>query len=397
MNDRLHPNTATSAQARVCIFSQRGFQQLVSRCAEYEFEDLVCEIDRADLLAPAALDRFQVREKLAHQLARRSARVRINPGIREMRLDKDYDLFFMVCQFPRDLLSLNAVKGWRNRCRKAVCWIAEIWSGQVSELKNQLAVLSEFDHVVIPCAGTVESVRALIGDRCVHIPPGIDTVLFCPYPNPPERCVDVYSMGRKSTVTHQAILKMAQQGQLFYMYDSFESMQTRYPKQHRFLLASIAKRSRYFIVNTPKIDRTFETRGQGEVSYRLFEGAAAGTVGIGDVQKTRAFTECFDWPDAIIDVPFDSSNIAEVLADLDTQSARLERIRRDNVTQSLLRHDWAYRWRAVLEMVGLEPTGALVEREQRLRTLAEHVERQYNQDSALQHGRRGPASPCVQK
>lgn len=374
MQSRAHLTPAASAQPRICIFSQRGVQRSVSRCAEYEFEDLVCEIDRADLLTAEASSHFHVREKVANQLTRRFSHVHVNPGIKGLRLDRDYDLFFMICQFPRDLLSLNAVSGWRDRCRKAVCWVAEIWSSQVSEVRNHLRVLSKFDHVVIPCMGTVPSVRAVIGDHCVYVPPGIDTILFCPYPNPPRRCVDVYSMGRKSMTIHQALLRMTEQGRLFYVYDTIAQKDTLYPRQHRHLVANLARRSRYFIANTPKIDRPFETNGQGEISYRLFEGAAAGAVLIGDVQRTDAFKQCFDWPDSVIHVPFDSPDIAEIVADLDAQPARLERIRRNSVTQSLLRHDWAYRWRDILTAVGLEPRPALTERIQRLQDLAHHVE-----------------------
>jgi hypothetical protein len=51
--------------------------------------------------------------------------------------------------------------------------------------------------------------------------------------------------------------------------------------------------------------------------------------------------------------------------------------------QSLLRHDWVYRWRTILEAVGLEPTPALVAREKRLKALAERVERDYEPDNTL--------------
>jgi hypothetical protein len=168
---------------------------------------------------------------------------------------------------------------------------------------------------------------------------------------------------------------MAEQRQIFYIYDTIDKMDTFYRRQHRSLLANIAKRSRYFIANTGKINKTVETQGQNEIGSRFFEGAAAGTVMIGDPPENGVFKKHFDWPDAVIHVPYDTADIAEVLTDLDSQPDRLAKIRKNNVVQSLLRHDWVYRWRDILDIVGLEPKPTLLEREQRLKELAGDAEK----------------------
>lgn len=373
MNETANPEPDISSVPRVCLFSQRHLQRLVSRCAEYEFEDLICEIDDAELLTPEPRWRFQFGQKVANRLARHFSIASLNPGVRKLCLNRKYDLFVAICQFPSDLLSLNAVKEWRQHCRTSVCWLAELWAGELNKWKGHMNILSQFDYVVIPSSGTVQPVKDVIGQRCVYISAGIDTIRFCPYPNPPVRSIDVYNMGRKSPVTHQALLEMAEHKQIFYIYDTICKMDTLYPAQHRSLLANIAKRSRYFIVNAPKVDCQFETRGQREISYRFFEGAASGTVVIGETGESEAFKEHFDWPDVVIHMPFHSPNIAEILCELDSQPERLERIRKNNVVQCLLRHDWVYRWRAILSLVGLEPRPALVAREQRLKKLAENI------------------------
>ncbi len=368
-----NPGLYISASPRICLFSQRHLQRLVSRCAEYEFEDLICEIDDAELLTPNPYRLFAVGQKVANRLARHLSVASANPGVRKLRLNKSYDLFVAICQLPSDLLSLNAVEGWRQRCQTSVCWLAEIWAGELHKLKGHLKILSQFDYVVIPSMGSVQPVKDVIGERCVYISAGVDTIRFCPYPNPPERCIYVYSLGRKSPVTHQALSKMAEQKQIFHIYDTIHKMDTLYPAQHRSLVANIAKRSRYFIANAPKIDRQFETCGQDEISYRFFEGAASGTVMIGETRESEAFRKHLDWPDAVIHMPYDAPNIAEILAYLDSQPERLKKIRKNNIVQCLLRHDWVYRWRAILDMVGLEPRPALVAREQRLKNLAEDI------------------------
>jgi len=373
MDKTQHIISDTSANPRICMFSQRRLERLVSRCAEYEFEDLICEFDDVEMLTPEPYRSFVIGQKVANQLARHVSIASVNPGAQKLRLNRNYELFIMICQFPRDLLSLNAIEGWRQHCRASVCWLAEVWAKEISKIKGYLKILSQFDYVIIPSAGSVEPVREAIRSNCVCIIPGIDTFRFCPYPNPPIRSIDVYSMGRKSLITHQALLKMAVQNRFFYIYDTFERMKTLLPRDHRILLANIAKRSRYFIVNAPKFNQQIETGGQTEISYRFFEGAASGTVMIGETDENESFKKHFNWPDALIHVPYDTVDIGEILVDLDSQPERLEKVRKNNVVQSLLRHDWVYRWRQVLDMVGLKPRPALIAREEQLKKLAEDV------------------------
>ncbi|UCF14099.1 MAG: glycosyltransferase family 1 protein [Phycisphaerales bacterium] len=176
-------------------------------------------------------------------------------------------------------------------------------------------------------------------------------------------------------MTHRVLLKMAEQKEIFYVYDTLLGMQTASHGEHRNLTANMAKRSRYFLVYPGKIDREFETGGQREVGSRYFEGAAAGSVMIGECLETEAFREHLGWPDAVIRVPFDAPNIAKILADLDSQPTRMEQARKSNIVQSLLRHDWAYRWGTVLDMAGLKPKAALIDRLEYLKSMAEDVKK----------------------
>jgi hypothetical protein len=373
MNEARISKSEVTTCPRVCIFSQRHLERLVSRCAEYEFEDLICEIDDAELLIPEPCLWFPAGQRVANQIVRHFHANFINPGISKLWTNKNYELFVAICQFPRDLLSLSAFKDWKQCCRKSICWLAEIWAGELHKLKGHLKILSQFDYVVIPSIGSVQPVKDIIGEQCFYIPAGIDTVRFCPYPNPPERSINVYNMGRKSSITHQALLKMAEQGKIFYIYDTYENMKTLLPRDHRILVANIAKRSRYFIVHSPKIDQQHETCGQNDISYRFFEGAASGTVMIGEIGENEAFGKHFNWQDAVIPMPYDAENVGEILAELDSQPKRLEAARKNNIVQCLLRHDWVYRWRAILNMAGLEPRPALLAREERLKKLAEDI------------------------
>jgi hypothetical protein len=71
--------------------------------------------------------------------------------------------------------------------------------------------------------------------------------------------------------------------------------------------------------------------------------------------------------------PADGREIAALMAELDGQPERLARIRRDNVSHSLGRHDWIYRWRRMLETIGLPVSSGVIQREECLPNLAELV------------------------
>jgi hypothetical protein len=73
-------------------------------------------------------------------------------------------------------------------------------------------------------------------------------------------------------------------------------------------------------------------------------------------------------------LPFDSPEIGAFLDALEADPARLARIRCENLRQAALRHDWVHRLRTVFETLGIQPTAAMLAREQRLRALAAQVQ-----------------------
>jgi len=78
-------------------------------------------------------------------------------------------------------------------------------------------------------------------------------------------------------------------------------------------------------------------------------------------------------------VPFGSEDIGDIIKDLDRQPERQAKIRQRNVVQSLLHHDWAYRWESVLKTAGLEPLPGLIKRKQELAALAAVVQEDQTQ------------------
>ncbi|HEY9660080.1 MAG TPA: hypothetical protein V6C65_16605, partial [Allocoleopsis sp.] len=58
------------------------------------------------------------------------------------------------------------------------------------------------------------------------------------------------------------------------------------------------------------------------------------------------------------------------------QPDRLEQIRHNNIINSLLRHDWSYRWETILQSVGLAPLPQLLDRQHHLSQLADLIKKQ---------------------
>lgn len=360
------------SKPRVLLFSQRNiFPTALFRCSLFEFENIISELDSVDLLAPH-INSSTFRYSLARRLAYR-APIALTADSKRIEVKKDYDLFLAVCGYSTDLLTLKAVSNWRDRCKIAVCLIDELWVKGLKSYRYFLDTLKNFDVVMLYYSNTVNPLSERIGRQCVFLPPGVDTLRFCPYPEPPQRSVDVWSIGRRSEITHRKLVSMAEQEGLFYLHDTMAGSQAINAAEHRALTANVAKRSRYFVVNPGLIDRPDIRGNQVEIGNRYFEGSAAGAILLGERPDNEAFSRLFNWPDSLIHLPYDSPKVDEIIHELDRQPERQETMRRTNVAQALLRHDWAYRWEAILKTVNLEPTPQLLQRKERLKNMSEAV------------------------
>jgi hypothetical protein len=376
-NTRLVPGSGGDT----LILSMRGIADLVAFCLQYEFEDVITSLtgaDRIDVGDRAALELSRRAYKFARLASgsRRFARASA-PGVSAMKLERDYELFFPVFNNAYELFALAAVPDWRRHCRFAACYINEVWTSLLPRYLMEL--LAEFDHVFLGTRNGVEDVARIAGRPCSYLPLAVDVLRFSPLPQAPPRVIDVCNIGRRSPVTHEALVRLARDREIFYYYDTivaggFDEKQRTFhvdePSQHRLLLASLLQRTRYFIANRALVNQRESTMGPHEISGRFYEGAAAGTIMLGEPPRTAEFEKQFNWTDAVIPLPFESPDIGHLLAELDADPQRLSRIRRDNVRNAALRHDWVYRLGTVFETVGMPPTAAMLERQTRLKALA---------------------------
>ena len=367
---------AARPEPSICMPTLRGIWREAFQSGLYEGQDVLAETCDVDLLELQPGRGFQARDRWLRRLLFRGLSpglTTMNPGLQKVHLRRDYDLFIAVCQNFWDLLYINAIEGWQDRCKTSVCWLGEIWISDLAACPSLLRKLQRFDHIFLNNQGTVEPLSRFLDRQCYLLPTATDTVRFSPFPTPPERSIDVYSIGRRWEGIHNALLQAASQRGLFYVYDTYRSMATMELvdyKQHRALLANMAKRSKCFLVSPGKMNLPGETGGQVEVGYRYFEGAAAGAVMVGQPADCDAFREFFPWPEAVIEIRSDGTNVLDVLAKLDADPDRADAIRRRNAAESLVRHDWVHRWNKIFQVSGVEPSARMRAREAHLKSLA---------------------------
>lgn len=368
-------NVTDNKQSRIAILSERKINNHVASCCLYEFEDAIAHVDTVDFFLPQQsyesahrnfrwLKKFTRSPQLANHL-------KLDPN--SFTLEHDYELFFMILDNPSKFIALDSIRNWRKKCAKSVCYIIEIWKEHIPSWKPILELFKDFDHIYLGHTNCVQGVAEITGVPCSYLPFGTDTIKFSPNSLNSPRGIDVTNIGRRSVITHQALLERMELGDFFYYYDTPRDFCVQNPQEHRNLLANLAKNSRYWITNNPNFNDDPRIRKgiQKELGYRIFEGAAGGAIAIGNQSATEEFNRHFDWKDALISIPADAANIAEIIANLDAQPERLEKIRRQNIINSLLRHDWVYRWRHILETMGLEVTPQIMLRETQLKQRAE--------------------------
>src|SRR5262249_20988347 len=156
---------------------------VVSNCLNYEFEDIFAAVTNARRIDATDLPGLEFSRR-AYKLVRLASG---SPGIArrlaprprsQVLLDRDFELFFPIFNHTYELYSLAMIPNWRQRCRKAACFINEIWSDMLPEYLLEL--LAAFDHVFLGCRSSVKDVARITGRPCTYLPFAVDVLRFTP-------------------------------------------------------------------------------------------------------------------------------------------------------------------------------------------------------------------------
>ena len=378
-------STSTNKSPRVLVVSIRGFRFQAANCCIYELEDLITSLDSAKLYQPIPDRRFDLARKIYRATKYISGSDNIAQKVasfpQELVLEHEYDLLFAVLDNPWQFHLLESIKGWREKCRHTACFITEMWQPDLQNQRLLKEPWCKFDRVFLGVTQCVEGLNKLVKPPVSYMPQAADALRFSPYPNPPQRLIDVSYVGRRSPNVHEALVKRAaQDDNFFYYHDTLRGkLEIDNPQEHRILLANLFQRTRYNITTYAKFNSTEETGGNQEIGNRFYEGAAAGTVMVGVPPAGDAFPRYFDWEEPFVEVDLSGTDIIEAIAELDAQPERVERMSRRNVANCLIKHDWSYRYKDLLDTFDLKPSTAMVEREKYLHNLGYSILAEMNE------------------
>jgi hypothetical protein len=373
---------------RVLLYSNNNIiNKIYARCIWFEFENIIKKIDNIDVLAPCrnvGVKAFDLRYRIGSSMGK-ILPISINPGVSVVSVENNYEVFFTICTFPQDLQYITLLKNWRKKCKTAICWIDEVLVATLKNYKYFNKIISQFDYVFVSCNQAVTIIQSLIRGKCVFMAPGVDALLFSPYPNPPERNIDILSYGRRMEKTHCELIDLVKKKGIFYHYDTVSYHGSKYgltvmdQMQHRLLLANLAKRSKYLIVNKGKFDEMAASENEDIIGARYFEGAASGAIMIGGNCENIEFKKNFFWEDAVVILNESTTKIEEIIEKLEKSPKRVMQARKRNIMNALLMHDWVYRWELVLKVAAIDPMPELLERKRKLRELSVIVEKEIDQ------------------
>ncbi|MEO0434922.1 MAG: glycosyltransferase family 1 protein, partial [Cyanobacteria bacterium J06656_5] len=152
---------------------------------------MLCSLEGAQLYAPE--QEFPVARAMYRvaKYATRSDRIAssVSPFPTEILLENEYDFLFAVLDNPWQMHLLESIKNWRDKCRYKACYIMETWKPSFDDWRLAYEPFKNFDQIFSGTVHCVEALAKATGVPCGYLPPGVNALKFCPYPNPLQRVI----------------------------------------------------------------------------------------------------------------------------------------------------------------------------------------------------------------
>lgn len=372
--------TASRADRDIVLLSQQRLRapsaRALANANHFEAEDVLHDTGCADRLFFASEDDdpvLRIRRGAGRWL--RTVRPDLTlPAIggATVSLERDYRVAVAVVRTVWDISMLETVKQLRERVDRVVLWVFEMWpSGVVDALRH-----APFHLVDLVLIGTTEDAAeqldAVIDPPVRFMPAGIDVETFAPR-SPLERSIDFLNIGRRDPDFHRSFLDRARRNDLYYVFDTTAGAHLDDQRSHRWLLAQHLRRTRVAMASAAKFD--LEATGEAALRAmpnRVFEAMAAGAVLVGNPAPARWRQESQVGEVVVHELPDDCEEAVDEVERLLGHDLSEERLR--NAELAIRRHDWSDRWVHLFELIGEPPPDAIVERQERVRTLRAHVQ-----------------------
>lgn len=369
----------SSGELDVLVLSQRGAAggpaEQLAYSAWSEAENVLVEHGGA-ALGLIDLHRHRARVRLRRVAGRGFRRIagpdRLIPAWSDGLLEEvgETDHLVFMAHGAWELALVERLGRLRRSAKTISVWMPEVWP---SELDSRLAFegYDMIDHIFVGIREVVDLFTDILPNADVHcLPPAADVLTFGGADPEPKRNIAVLGIGRREPTQHEQILEWAATNQELYLYDTLDGKAVSW-REHRDAVATWYRQSRIAVCNYGKHDRPRQIGNLRIVPGRLFEGLAAGSILIGmppDEENQRRLVG-----DVVVEST-ESTDLVDLLDKYNDPAARREMSLR-NASLAARRHDWAHRWRDLLEVLGVDRPVRLDERLALLQSRADEIDR----------------------
>ncbi|WGL17720.1 glycosyltransferase [Microbulbifer bruguierae] len=307
------------------IYSSRHKKKAPARCCIVELEDVIIDEFNAKLVSAGS----EIEQGGILFIATLSVYEVVN-ALKSLPLSKFSRIYVYVFDaFP------DSVEIKRSR-----------WS---RELSSSYRIIRKITHMFVPFKHSLDSFRELFQIPVSYVPMAADVVNYGGYDE--GKVFDVNGYGRQpkeltSLLSEKFNMRESDRVFLHTNHAGISAIHNLY--QHRKLFWKLLRKSRISLLfdslHTP-LDRGFPF---SFVPQRMFESIGAGCVVVGKRPTCPEMNELFNWPDSVIELPDDSTEMVDFIEYL-LDEYDLESVGRRNYENALALHDWRHR---IQDMLG---------------------------------------------
>jgi hypothetical protein len=310
--------------------------------ANSDLEEILLNTCDATFIYPEANDKIRVFKNFRHRLFKSWFKIKDLPT-----LGKGPNVLLLVGMAYSSLLMLPSLGSLLDKFDKCLVYLFDIYEPRYLPKYS----IPSIDYLFLPVAEIADEVGKIFPVNTVFLPHAFNALKYAS--NNLHRCIDVISYGRGNPDLDKCLQENFNQidNQRFYFHSTFAQAEVTSFKEHRTLLANLLAKSQISLCFEPSTVERF--RGYSPVLTRWFEGWAAGCTIVGKKPFGKGVAELIDWENSTIEIPDSPSDWLPFLEDLlDNKEMLLANTKR-NYRESLLRHDWRYRLKAMFQTAGL--------------------------------------------
>lgn len=366
-NDAGSDQRKFGVRMRIAVVTRRSASEGTAAHVAYgtwtEAEDVLIDSADTDLVVidrPIETRSIQVRRRVGQTLRRvagEKAALPRSPGDSPLQaLGGRYDLAVFMAYSIWDLPLLEEMGQLRKFADNIAVWFLEAWPSSFLGGRVANEPFHTVDHIFVGMDAAVEPLAEVLGREVTYLPIATDTIRFSPQSASSSRPIDLIGLGRRRDEHHREMLKWSLDHDRFYLFDTGTVSRPRDLTAHRDALGRWYSQSKLATCNYAKNDEVHISGDLRVMPGRLWEGLAAGAALVGLAPNEISQREIFGRT-VVHQFPEDDRELPAFLED--TRQGHAAEDVTANVRLALEGHDWAHRWKAMLDHLGLETPTAL--------------------------------------